>query len=71
MPLYDYKCQKCSHKFEVLVMGGEQPQCPQCASLELDKMMSGFSVGGGAKNAGSAVGSKCGGCAGGSCGTCH
>lgn len=71
MPLYDYKCQYCGHEFELLVMGGEQPACPVCARVELEKLMSGFSVRGGAKESGGSTGSKCSGCAGGSCSSCH
>lgn len=71
MPLYDYKCQECRHEFELLVMGGEEPRCPRCDSAKLDKLMSGFSVRGGATaSAGSSAG-KCSGCAGGSCASCH
>ena len=71
MPLYDYKCTECGHEFEMLVMGGEQPACPKCASGKLEKLMSGFSVGGGARSSGGSSGSGCSGCAGGSCSTCH
>jgi len=71
MPLYDYKCRECDQKFELLVMRGEEPRCPHCASTQLDKMMSGFSVRGGAKDQGGSSGSSCSGCAGGSCSTCH
>ncbi|MDD5757781.1 MAG: zinc ribbon domain-containing protein [Desulfobulbaceae bacterium] len=71
MPLYDYRCQQCNHEFELLQLGKELAQCPLCASHDLDRLMSGFSVRGGAKEAGVASSSKCSGCAGGSCGTCH
>lgn len=71
MPLYDFRCQECRHEFEALVMGGEPATCPQCRSPKLDKLMSGFSVRGGAREAGGSSASKCSGCAGGSCGTCH
>jgi len=32
MPLYDYKCAKCSHVFEVVQKISEEPlrYCPQC-----------------------------------------
>jgi putative FmdB family regulatory protein len=71
MPLYDYKCRECSREFELLVMGGDEPRCPGCASAKLDKLMSGFSVRGGAKETAGSSASSCSGCAGGSCATCH
>ncbi|MBA3014680.1 MAG: zinc ribbon domain-containing protein [Proteobacteria bacterium] len=71
MPLYDYKCQQCGYEFELLVMSGENPRCPQCNTEKLDKLMSGFSVRGGENTAGASGGAKCSGCAGGACSTCH
>ena len=40
MPLYDYHCQACGHRFETLVRSGSTPVCPQCYSRALDKQMS-------------------------------
>lgn len=40
MPLYEYQCQKCHHECELLVRGAEQPQCPQCHSVKLNKKLS-------------------------------
>jgi putative FmdB family regulatory protein len=40
MPVFDYKCRACSHKFEALVRGGKAPSCPRCASQNLDKLLS-------------------------------
>ncbi|MBU0481094.1 MAG: zinc ribbon domain-containing protein [Proteobacteria bacterium] len=70
MPLYDFSCRKCSKEFELLVMGGEKPQCPECGSHDLKKMMSSFSSRTGG-NDGTGSGGKCSGCAGGSCSSCH
>lgn len=66
MPLHDFVCRVCGHAFEALVMGKELPACPHCGSTDLAKQMSIF-VG----RAGTKGGSKCSGCAGGNCGTCH
>jgi putative FmdB family regulatory protein len=35
MPLYDYKCTKCGHIFEVMQKISEEPLkfCPQCKGL--------------------------------------
>ncbi|MDH5299518.1 MAG: zinc ribbon domain-containing protein [Desulfobulbaceae bacterium] len=73
MPLFDFVCRSCGAEFEALVMGGDQPVCPRCQSRELDKKMSTFafrSKGSGGETT-SGGGSKCGGCPGGSCATCH
>lgn len=72
MPLHDFVCRACGHAFEALVMGKDQPACPQCGSPELIKQMSTFACRTGTKGgSGSTGGSKCSGCAGGSCSTCH
>ncbi|MBI4333959.1 MAG: zinc ribbon domain-containing protein [Chloroflexi bacterium] len=47
MPIYEYVCQKCRHKFSILVRGprnGETPSCPRCQSPETRKVFSTFSV---------------------------
>jgi putative FmdB family regulatory protein len=40
MPMYEYACQKCEHTFETLVFNGETPECPECHSDHLEKLMS-------------------------------
>jgi putative FmdB family regulatory protein len=40
MPLYEYSCQKCSRKIEVLVRGDEKPECPHCHTTKLTKLLS-------------------------------
>ena len=37
MPLYEYSCEKCSRKIELLVRGDEKPECPHCHSTKLTK----------------------------------
>ncbi|HSH13487.1 MAG TPA: zinc ribbon domain-containing protein [Desulfurivibrionaceae bacterium] len=72
MPIFDFICSKCGHKFEALVMGKEQPGCPECGGRKLKKQPSAVarrSKGGG--EPGSGGGSKCSGCAGGNCAGCH
>ncbi|MBZ4210409.1 MAG: zinc ribbon domain-containing protein [Rhodoferax sp.] len=44
MPIYEYACSACGHKFEALVRSGTQPQCPACQSPELDKLLSVFAT---------------------------
>ncbi|MHB8148907.1 MAG: FmdB family zinc ribbon protein [Desulfobulbia bacterium] len=71
MPLHDYLCRGCGHVFEALVMGTEQPVCPQCGGKELTKQMSTFACRTNRGGAGSSGTAKCSGCSGGNCGTCH
>lgn len=42
MPIYDYECQACGHRFDVLQKGGEGPlrKCPACGKLKLRKCLS-------------------------------
>jgi putative FmdB family regulatory protein len=44
MPLHEYKCRSCSHVFEALVRGSDQPACPSCQSTDLEKLLSLFAV---------------------------
>jgi putative FmdB family regulatory protein len=52
MPIYEYACQDCGREFETLVRGGQTPQCPGCASTQLDKKLSVFAT---AESAGAAA----------------
>ena len=45
MPLFEFQCKTCGHRFEALVIGSRQPLCPQCESAELDKQFSTFGCG--------------------------
>jgi len=40
MPLYEYSCEKCSRKVELLIRGDEKPECPHCHSTQLTKLLS-------------------------------
>lgn len=73
MPLFDFICKSCGNEFETLVFGSDKPQCPACKSTDLEKQMSSFAVrsGSGKRGNTAGAGSKCSGCAGGSCNTCH
>ncbi|MGB9893103.1 MAG: FmdB family zinc ribbon protein, partial [Candidatus Saccharicenans sp.] len=37
MPIYEYICMKCQHRFELLVQFNQQTKitCPQCQSEEV------------------------------------
>ena len=64
MPLFEYACQDCSVRFEVLVRNGESPSCPSCRSQHLDKQLSVFAAHGGATESPHvpAVAGPCGAC---------
>lgn len=77
MPIYEYCCPKCNHKFELLCslsQADEDVSCPQCQSTA-KRMFSRFasfakdSSGVSAPVAG--TGSSCGGCSANSCNGCH
>jgi putative FmdB family regulatory protein len=44
MPLYEYECRACRHRFETLVRRGETPACPACQSASLERRVSQFAV---------------------------
>ncbi len=46
MPIYEYACQECGHRFEKLIRNqAEVPQeCPACAKAALKKLFSSFSA---------------------------
>jgi putative FmdB family regulatory protein len=72
MPIYEYACRSCSHRFEELVSSsGITVACPDCTSDHVEKLFSRFS----AKSVGGDMPaprpSGGGGCGGGSCGCGH
>ena len=44
MPIYEYACRACGKEFESLVRTGETPECPACASQDLEKLLSGAAI---------------------------
>ena len=46
MPIFEYVCQECNHKFEAIVLGRKKPQCPKCEGKKLRQRISSFAVGG-------------------------
>jgi putative FmdB family regulatory protein len=44
MPLYEYSCRSCSHRFEALVRTGSTPRCPSCEGDTLERLLSVFAV---------------------------
>jgi putative FmdB family regulatory protein len=73
MPIYEYACRSCEHRFEELVSSyGTLVACPQCTSAEVEKLLSTFSArtAGGQPALRAPVGGG-GGCCGGGCGCRH
>ena len=44
MPLYEYECRACHHRFEALVRGSIPPSCPACHAEDLERILSMFAV---------------------------
>jgi putative FmdB family regulatory protein len=40
MPVYDFACKTCEHRFEALVRGTAQPVCPSCGAKDLERLLS-------------------------------
>ena len=40
MPLYEFKCRACTHRFDELVRLGETPACPKCGDVAPDRQFS-------------------------------
>ena len=41
MPIYEYACRSCAHRFELLIRGtSTAPVCPECRSADLEKLLS-------------------------------
>lgn len=59
MPIFDFKCQECGYKFDLMISNAnkDQAKCPQCGAEKLQQLLSSFS----APRAGTAV-DACAGC---------
>ena len=44
MPIYEYRCVRCSGQFELLILSNTVVECPACRSVELERLISGFAV---------------------------
>ena len=45
MPIYEYRCRDCGHRFEILQRLGQGPEglvCPRCSADQLEKQYSTF-----------------------------
>ena len=60
MPIFEYICQECRQRFEALVYGEQQAECPACHGKKLEQQLSVFSVN--AKSSSAATPGPCGSC---------
>ena len=45
MPIYEYRCENCGHRFEALLSSStDEAVCPKCAGTNLSRLMSSFST---------------------------
>ncbi len=77
MPLYEYRCENCGRKFELRRSISDRDAglvCPECASVEISRVLPQFAAFGSADSSGESArslgASGCAGCAGGSCASC-
>jgi putative FmdB family regulatory protein len=62
MPLYEYRCQRCRHRFEVLQGVGEGAdglECPSCGERDLARELSTFAARSGRASEAPAVAGCC------------
>jgi putative FmdB family regulatory protein len=77
MPIYEYRCEACERRFEVLTSFAERERaqlCPSCESSRTSVLVSSFTAIGGEAQFTSTLPmapSPRGGCCGGSCGCSH
>ncbi len=51
MPIFEYRCEACGHKFEAILFGAQAPECPKCHAEKLEKQLSTFAVSKGSSGA--------------------
>ena len=44
MPIFEYRCESCGHKFEAILFGEQKAECPQCHTEKLEQQLSTFAV---------------------------
>jgi len=59
MPIFEYRCSTCDHRFELLMRGSETPRCPSCEGEDLVKQLSTFAVGAHSAGAPAMAGGPC------------
>jgi putative FmdB family regulatory protein len=62
VPLFEYVCKECRHRFEALVYGHQKAACPKCESKKLEPQLSVFAVPAKGSSTPSLATSPCGSC---------
>jgi putative FmdB family regulatory protein len=44
MPIFEYRCETCGHKFEAILFGAQTTECPKCHTQKLEQQLSTFAV---------------------------
>lgn len=63
MPLYEYRCEACGHRFEVLQRVGDDAEgitCPRCAESRVARQLSTFAARGASAGGDAFAGAGCG-----------
>lgn len=47
MPIFDFTCKQCGHKFDLLIPNAEKDKvkCPQCGTADVRQLFSSFGTG--------------------------
>ncbi len=66
MPVYDYKCAKCGHRFELLrsISQRDDAACPRCGSAVMRVYEGKWALGKPSAGGGCSCGGNCKGCSG-------
>jgi len=61
MPIYDFKCMECGHKFDQMVASSDRAKvkCPRCGAINPQQLLSAFAT---TKSSGSGSSDPCLGC---------
>ncbi|MGD9015071.1 MAG: zinc ribbon domain-containing protein [Candidatus Omnitrophota bacterium] len=72
MPIYEYQCNQCTAKFEMLIRGNNQEKivCPYCKTTRINRLISRFAHFSGNTQGNITPSSSCSSCASHNCSTC-
>ncbi len=62
MPIFEYRCETCGHRFEAILFGQQTPECPKCHAHKLEQQLSTFAVSTGSRPSSPAAGCGQAGC---------